>query len=341
MKHNNCIVCNLSRSYYNYKNENTPTHCRNCSLSGMINVTSKLCIMCKEKRPNFNFPNQTAATHCGSCKESTMVDVRSKKCITCGLKQATFNNASEKSAAYCADCKSAGMKNFKGYNCIKCDKKEAAYNFAGEKKRLFCIDCKDATMISLKGKTCSNSWCYTQVCTTKFDGFCMRCFVYMYPEHELSKNYKAKELQVVQFIKDKYSKEYVLTFDQKINGGCSRRRPDVFLDMFTHIVIIEVDEEQHAYYDNTCEFARINELFTDVGDRPIVFIRFNPDKYKSANGKFVKSPFKYDKKLEIPTISNKLDWDNRLDMLASRFEHHINNIPSQLITNDLLFYDEL
>ena len=78
MKHKTCIVCNLSCSYYNYRNEKTSTHCKKCSLLGMINVTSSLCVICQDKRPNFNFPNETKATHCGSCKESTMVDVRSK-----------------------------------------------------------------------------------------------------------------------------------------------------------------------------------------------------------------------------------------------------------------------
>jgi len=63
-----------------------------------------------------------------------------------------------------------------------------------------------------------------------------------------------------------------MIFDKQ-TGGCSKMRPDVFIDKFTHVVIIECDENQHK--DTSCENKRTMELFQDFGNRPIVFIRFN------------------------------------------------------------------
>ena len=100
-----------------------------------------------------------------------------KKCITCGLKQPSYNLDSAKIAEYCANCKTDGMKNFKANNCIKCSEKVASYNFPGEKKRLYCIDCKDPKMQNLKYKTCMNENCLTQVCSSKFDGYCQKCYL--------------------------------------------------------------------------------------------------------------------------------------------------------------------
>jgi hypothetical protein len=68
--------------------------------------------------------------------------------------------------------------------------------------------------------------------------------------------------------------------DKKIEGGCSKRRPDIMIDIGFQIIIVEIDENQDNNYDCSCEYKRIMELSQDVGFHPIVFIRFNPDGYK-------------------------------------------------------------
>ncbi len=67
--------------------------------------------------------------------------------------------------------------------------------------------------------------------------------------------------------------------DRRIEGGCSRRRPDLFLDMGSHIVIVEVDENKHDEYDCTCENKRLMEISQDLNHRHTVMIRFNRDGY--------------------------------------------------------------
>lgn len=58
-------------------------------------------------------------------------------------------------------------------------------------------------------------------------------------------------------------------------------------------MIVEVDENQHETYDCTCENKRVMALFQDLGSRPLVMIRFNPDEYTTMNGRDVKSCFVY------------------------------------------------
>jgi hypothetical protein len=55
--------------------------------------------------------------------------------------------------------------------------------------------------------------------------------------------------------------------------------PDMFLDLGFQILIIEIDENQHISYNELSENKRLMELYLDVGKRPMIFIRFNTDKY--------------------------------------------------------------
>ena len=63
-----------------------------------------------------------------------------------------------------------------------------------------------------------------------------------------------------------------MTLDKRIEGGCSRYIPDIFIECLTHSVIIEVDENQHDTYDCTCENRRMMQLFEDLGSLPLILI---------------------------------------------------------------------
>ncbi len=83
--------------------------------------------------------------------------------------------------------------------------------------------------------------------------------------------------------------------DRRIEGGCSRRCPDLFLDMGSHIVIVEVDESKYDEYDCTCENRRLMEISQDLNHRHIVMIRFNPDGYVCAEEGKIPLPWTYTK----------------------------------------------
>ena len=78
--------------------------------------------------------------------------------------------------------------------------------------------------------------------------------------------------------------------DKRIQDGCSARRPDILISLGYQVIIVKVDESQHIDYVCTCENKRLMKLSQDVGHRPIVFIRFNPDAY-TENGLNVTSCF--------------------------------------------------
>ena len=54
--------------------------------------------------------------------------------------------------------------------------------------------------------------------------------------------------------------------------------------MPTYDVIVEVDENQHRSYEETCECARMSEIVGAIGGKSVVFIRYNPDVVRH-NGK--------------------------------------------------------
>jgi hypothetical protein len=70
-------------------------------------------------------------------------------------------------------------------------------------------------------------------------------------------------------------------YDESPGFECTRKRPDIRFEMDTHDVIVEVDENQHRGYEESCECARISEIVGAIGGKAVVFIRYNPDNVRS------------------------------------------------------------
>jgi hypothetical protein len=162
----------------------------------------------------------------------------------------------------------------------------------------------------------------------------------LFPDKPVSRNYKTKEYSVVEYVKSKYP---TLTWiaDKIINDGCSKRRPDLLLDLGYQIVIVEVDENKHTNYDCSCENKRIMELSQDLGHRPIVFIRFNPDDY-NKNGTTITSCWGQDKTgICVVKKTKKNEWMQRLHTLEEQINYWIDplNKTNKTIETIQLFYD--
>lgn len=80
-------------------------------------------------------------------------------------------------------------------------------------------------------------------------------------------------------------REYFISNDKTIIDGCSKKRPDIILDMRLYHIVIEVDEYQHRNYSEECEYTRMFQIHQNFSEpeKGIIFIRFNPDLYK-VNG---------------------------------------------------------
>ncbi len=114
----------------------------------------------------------------------------------------------------------------------------------------------------------------------------------MFPDKPVARNYKTKENTVATFLKEKFP-NVTWKCNKSVENGCSKRRPDLLLDMGSHIVIVEVDEHSHIGYDPICEEKRLGKIFRDVYHRKIVFFRFNTDEYKDEDGNNILSPWGY------------------------------------------------
>jgi hypothetical protein len=155
---------------------------------------------------------------------------------------------------------------------------------------------------------------------------------------KVCRNFKTKETAVCQHLSQCFP-QHSWTFDKIIEGGCSRRRPDMMTDLTTHVLIIEVDEDCHRDYDVSCENRRIMELSQDVGHRPIVFIRFNPDGYTTQDGTKISSCWAVNK-LGVSAVQRKKidEWNQRLFSLTETVQFWLSNIPEKTVHLEYLFF---
>jgi hypothetical protein len=107
------------------------------------------------------------------------------------------------------------------------------------------------------------------------------------------------------------------------------------------ILIIEIDENQHLDYDCSCENKRIMELSQDVGHKPIVFIRFNPDEYDNDEIA-ISSCWGTDQKgISVVKKSKTKEWEKRLNTLKEQITYwiHPENITTKTVETIQLFFD--
>lgn len=253
---------------------------------------------------------------------------------------ASYGYKNKKTRLYCALHKKDNMVDVNHKKCLECDK-IACYSYVGNNKRLYCREHKKDGMINPSYKPCKSELC-TSNANSKCNGYCLFCYVNLFPELQISRLYKTKEQTVVDFVKTKFA-NFQWVHNQKINGGCSRRRPDIFLDLGYQVIIIEIDENQHTEYDSTCENRRIMELSQDVAHRPIVFIRFNPDDYLENNKKITSCWATNTRGMCIVKNTKKCEWNTRLGKLEENITYWTNptNISKKTIETIQLFYDTI
>lgn len=344
--HNYCIENNCKkRPSYNYNDNSKAIYCKDHCLSGMVNIVTRRCRYKNcQKIPNFNFQGEKTGLFCLEHKESNMVDIKHKYCIHEECKtRASFNYVNLKEPLYCCLHKMNNMINIIDIKCMFEDcNKRPNFNYVGEKTGLYCLQHKQPDMVDVK-----HIKCLTHLCTVraidKYDGYCARCFAYLFPDKPNARNYKTKERSVVDYVLSRFP-DFTWVSDKRIQEGCSKRRPDLLLDLGYQIVIVEIDENQHVDYDCSCENKRVMEISQDLGHRPIVFIRFNPDGYVTKEGKKISSFWNIDGN-GVCAINKKNTekWQNRLDSLCEQIVYwsHPEHKTDKTIENVHLFYDEI
>jgi hypothetical protein len=345
VKDKQCIYdgCKI-RPTYNYEGKSDALYCSSHRLENMIDVKNRKCIHdgCKTIA-SCNYHGEKKGLYCKKHKLQGMTEIKNKLCIYPECKtRPTYNYKSEKTPILCCIHKQYDMINVKSKRCIH----EGCsiipnYNYVNEKTALYCYSHKLPNMKDIKNKTCRNEWCNTYSFVEKYDGYCVHCFIHMFPDKQVSHNYKTKERSVVEYITAHFP-DFSWVADKTITDGCSRRRPDLLLDLGYQIIIVEVDENQHIQYDCSCENKRIMELSQDVGHKPIVFIRFNPDEYTDANDENVSSCWGVNGKgICVVKKSKEKEWESRLERLHEQVEYWTNpeNATEKTVEIVELFYD--
>jgi len=113
------------------------------------------------------------------------------------------------------------------------------------------------------------------------------------------------------------------------------------VDLGTHILICEVDEDKHGGYNTECDHKRTMLLSLDVDHRPIVLVRFNPDGYLcELTGQRVTSCWAANK-LGIMTVkkSKVKEWAMRLKRLIDVLQYWAMQSTDKTIEMVHLFYE--
>ena len=321
-----CNVCLFEKNENDfYKNRN---NCKKCFISSIKKCIEPNC----KTRPSFNKPGEDIGIYCNIHKTSIMVNVISKKCIEINCKtQPSFNNPGELEGIYCNIHKTPIMVNVLSKMCIEQNCNTIpCFNNPGELEGIYCSKHKTSIMVNVVSKTCLEPNCDKRV--DKYP-FCSNCHRFKDPNHPRFKNVKQKELYITNKLKQDFG-DVSLIFDSRINcQDCTKRRPDVFIDLFGYCIIIEIDENQHSNYQD--EIKRIKEIKEALGNRKLVVIRFNPDAYKTTT-KF-KSIFKFGM---TGIISTTKYFTERYSKLSETLKFHLSTTPTQEITTEFLYYND-
>ena len=326
-------------AFFGIKGTKRAEYCVKHKTPEMVDVKSKICKHenC-ETYPSYGIRGTKIVEYCLLHKTPEMVNVKNKTCKheNCET-HPYYGTKGTKIAEYCFLHKTPEMVDVKNKTCkYENCKTQPCYGIKETKISEYCFKHKMPGMINVKSKSCQNDWCETIV-TKKYDGYCYFCFVHMFPDHELTRNYKTKEKAVVDFVKKEFP-DIDFICDKQIYDGCSKKRPDMFADFGDWVLIIEVDENEHTGY--TCENKRLMQLSQDIDHRPLTMIRFNPDKY-TKDGVKIGSCWRNDKN-GTKLVKTKVDeWTQRLERLKRRIQRAIDNPSDQTIKLHNLFFSKI
>ena len=346
------------------KHKKEKRYCRDCKGSGFCKH-NKFKSICRDCKGSGFCKHNKRKSICRECKGSGFCKHNKQKihCRECNGSAFCKHN---KYKSRCRDCEGTSICNHNKYKsqCRECggsafckhNKRKSRCRECGgsafckhNKQKIQCRDCGETSICKHNKRKsrcgecggsdlCKSSWCETITNRNrKYNGYCLRCCVFLHPEIKVVRNYKTKENEVYDRIKKQFPSIDWIS-DKSIKEGCSKRRPDVFADFGSHILIVEIDEKQHNDYDCSCENKRLMEISRDVGHRPIVFIRFNPDSYIDKSGKKISSCWKHNKS-GLMYVYKKDEWETRLKCLFSQIQYWSENITTKIVEIIELYYN--
>ena len=329
-----------------------PRFCKKHKEPGMTNVTARRCEHAGCDDIAVYGAEGGRPLRCSAHKHADMVDIINinKRCECAGCDKIPSFGTEYKKPRFCKKHREHGMTNVKSKQCehggcctsasfgfpghapARCRAHIEAGMIRASKKR--CTECKEPALygidVPLRCETHHDPAIHRNLvenpCTscgllyTLTDGMCESC----HPDAQRTARLYKQRLVETSVRSMKIKGAELVSVDRMVNGGeCLRERPDFLFDCGTHYLVLEVDEHQHASRACECEIARMQNLTQALGMRT-VFVRYNPDQYRS-NG-----------------IVDDPGHAQRMKVLGGWLRHmaSASNVPTDMVTGaGYLYYD--
>lgn len=261
-----------------------PLYCEDClnklkDKEDYRNVVSITCIgiidgkLCGT-RTTYGYPDGKIV-YCAKCAKDIdgVVEKAHNKCKKCG-KRPTFGIEKGK-PTHCETHHDKKIMFDVVHKLCEVDGCKTRPTFGNELgKPLRCEDCKIGTnMVNVIDPRCEE--CGDNVMSRIFRPHCFDCYQKNNPEAKINQNYGTREAMIMSAIREKLNLPIIQ--NKAIKGGDSRRRPDGLIELSHNNIIIEIDEDQHKHPRYLDDDERILQIQDDLGEIPLVAIRFNID----------------------------------------------------------------
>jgi len=337
----------MTRPTYGISGTKVGLFCKEHKLSEHVDVKNKTCSHPNcTTRPVYGISGTKVALFCTEHKLSEHVDVINKTCSHPNCTTIpTYGISGTKIGLFCKehklsehvdvkhktcshpDCMTQPNFNFLGFTATYCGTHRSPTMVYNPKKR--CSSCKNFAISRTQDSfTCADHQNRTSIPLSNICPICCSCFVEI-PHSQCVRcasydgktlKTKLKELTVKNALDD--ARIHYSSYDKRVEGGCSARRPDFIITTEWGNIVLEVDEFQHrrTNYPCECEITRMKQIYFDIGSSYLSYIRYNPDPYKPSYS------------IQFPELK-------RLDFLTRKIKELTLNKPENPCEVLYLFYD--
>jgi hypothetical protein len=231
-------------------------YCFDHKIDSMVDVKHKTCsIEICTTRPSYGYPG-SSPSFCSSHHPEGTISKSLKKCI--------FNED--------GDCKEYATHGPDRKTLLRCEEHALPEDISLVERK--CVQCSRIDVLN-KNNICVN-FCSLEEADRVF-----------------KKLIKHKEESIGRLLTSEINHN-LYSSDKIIDTSCTKRRPDFVYHFGTHVLIVEVDENQHNGYLCTAygdgkegklkgESIRMYQIGQCFDGLPILFLRYNPDTYKSPH----------------------------------------------------------
>ena len=247
----------------------------------MVDVMSKRCdhVGCTSLNPVFNIKGEKKGSFCSAHKSVGMVDVINKRCDHAGCNTSAWYGIPGNAPTLCASHKKVGTMPNPRRLCGEKRCREVATH--GITASVRCGQHMLPGDDNLVERECRN--CHLPNVLNS-DALCVDCFAWTSGKRPRL----AKQRDVLQFLDHCFTEFPYDTTDvvpQDLKDCDRRERPDVMWNKADRIVILEVDEQQHKSRPCECEQTRMMNISQALHCEKTVWIRYNPDSFKSPESR--------------------------------------------------------